>query len=77
MLPQGEAKEQLKKLEAPGNREGKKVKPAQKRMEQEYLPGKGTYERAKGICGKRNHYAKTDLDATFMRMKETTWSTIS
>ena len=41
-----------------------------KTIEQDYLPRKKKYEKAKKICGKRNSYSKTDPDATFMRMKE-------
>ena len=28
------------------------------------------YTKKTYLCGKRNSYAKTDIDATFMRMKE-------
>jgi hypothetical protein len=48
----------------------KKLRQALKTVKQEYLPGKQRYEQAKRICGKRNSYAKTDPDATFMKMKE-------
>lgn len=34
------------------------------------MPRKQKYERQKAILGERNSYAKTDPDATFMRMKE-------
>jgi hypothetical protein len=34
------------------------------------MPRKRKYEEAKKILGKRNRYAKTDKDATFMKMKE-------
>jgi len=48
----------------------KKLKKELKTVEQDYLPRKMKYERAKRICGKRNSYSKTDPDATFMRRKE-------
>jgi hypothetical protein len=35
-----------------------------------YLPRKKKYEKAGGICGKRDSYSKTDPGAAFMRMKE-------
>jgi hypothetical protein len=67
----GALKERLKKLEAAGDREGKKkVKKELRTVEKDYLPRKKRYERAKRIQGKRNSYSKTDPDATFMRMKE-------
>jgi transposase len=63
--------ERIKKLEAAGDGEGKKkLQKALKTVKKEYLPRKQRYEKAKRICGKRNSYAKTDPDATFMRMKE-------
>jgi len=48
----------------------KKLKTGIKMIEKDILPRKKKYEKAKRICGKRNSYSKTDLDATFMRMKE-------
>jgi transposase len=63
--------ERIQKLEAAGDGEGKKnLQKALKTVKQDYLPRKRRYERAKRICGKRNSYAKTDRDATFMRMQE-------
>lgn len=61
-------KERLEHLEEAGSK--KKVKKAIKTIEQEYLPRKKKYERTKKISGPRNSYSKTDVDATFMRMKE-------
>jgi hypothetical protein len=46
------------------------VKQALRTVEQDCLPRKKKYEKAKRILGKRNSYSKTDADATFMRMKE-------
>ena len=48
----------------------KKLKKELKTIENDYLPRKQKYEKAKRVCGKRNSYSKTDPDATFMRMKE-------
>ena len=36
----------------------------------EYKTKLDGYERSLGICGKRKSYSKTDVDATFMRMKD-------
>lgn len=36
----------------------------------EYIEKLKSYEESLHICGKRSSYSKTDLDATFMRMKE-------
>jgi transposase len=63
--------ERIERLEAAGDREGKKkLKEALKTVKHDLLPRKKKYEKAKRLCGKRNSYAKTDKDATFMRMKE-------
>jgi transposase len=48
----------------------KKLKKGLKTVEKDYLPRKRKYEKAKRVCGKRSSYSKTDVDATFMRMKE-------
>ncbi|NJL26125.1 MAG: IS1182 family transposase [Calothrix sp. SM1_5_4] len=48
----------------------KKLKKDLKRVEKDFLPRKQKYERQRAILGERNSYAKTDPDATFMRMKE-------
>jgi len=59
------------RLEGLETEEGKKkLKRELKTIENDYLPRKKKYEKAKRICGKRNSYSKTDPDATFMRMKE-------
>ncbi|WP_278675942.1 IS1182 family transposase [Acidaminococcus fermentans] len=51
---------------------GKRKTPLQKTVErlQGYISRLKGYETALHICGDRNSYAKTDHDATFMRMKE-------
>ncbi|MHB9293791.1 putative IS1182 family transposase ISBce1 [Hollandina sp. SP2] len=49
---------------------GKKVKSVVKRVENDWLPRKGMYEKAKRIAGERNSYSKTDPDGTFMSMNE-------
>ena len=64
----GILKERLKRLT--DKEDKKKLKAGLKNIEKDYLPRKKKYERAKKLCGKRNSYSKTDVDATFMRMKE-------
>jgi len=64
----GILRERLKRLDDGESK--KKLKKDLKTIEQEYLPRKKKYEKAKRVCGKRNSYSKTDPDATFMRMKE-------
>lgn len=51
---------------------GKRKTPLQKAVEQlqGYISRLKDYETKLHICGDRNSYAKTDHDATFMRMKE-------
>jgi len=57
-----------KRLEAePKNRELKKAK---RQLEKDLLPRKQKYEVQKETFQGRNSYAKTDPDATFMRMKD-------
>ena len=41
-----------------------------KAIREDYLPRLEKYERQREILGERNSYAKTDEDATFMRMKD-------
>jgi len=57
-----EINEELKEREEPSNE--------MRILEKEYLPRLKKYENQLEICGKRNSFAKTDHDATFMRMKE-------
>lgn len=51
---------------------GKKKTPLQRSMEnlEEYLEKFKEYTKKIYTCGNRNSYSKTDVDATFMRMKE-------
>jgi hypothetical protein len=64
----GILRERLERLDDAESK--KKLKKEIKTIENDYLPRKKKYEKAKRICGKRNSYSKTDPDATFMRMKE-------
>jgi len=48
----------------------KQQKKAVQKLEKEQLPKLKEYEQHLEILGDRNSYAKTDTDATFMRMKE-------
>lgn len=48
----------------------KELKRASKAFEDDYLPRMERYEGQLGIFGERRSFAKTDADATFMRMKE-------
>ncbi|TCL53329.1 transposase [Thermolongibacillus altinsuensis] len=60
-----QVQERLKK--DPKNRTLKKAK---RQLEQDLLPRKKNYEEYKEVVGERNSFSKTDLDATFMRMKD-------
>jgi len=68
--------EQLKKVIEELNQrlkekpEDKQLAKAVKTLEIDYLPREEKYEALKKILAGRNSYAKTDTDATFMRMKE-------
>ena len=64
----GILRERLERLEAGEGK--KKLKKELKTVQDDWLPRKKKYEKAKRVCGKRNSYSKTDPDATFMRMKE-------
>lgn len=48
----------------------KRLKKAAKKIETDYLPRAQKYEEQERKLAGRNSYAKTDVDATFMRMKE-------
>ena len=52
------------------NPKDRELKKAQKLIEKDYLPRMEKYETQEVILAERNSYAKTDTDATFMRMKE-------
>ena len=64
--------EELKERIARINRENlsKADTKAMKELENKMLPKLEEYERKLSALGERNSYSKTDLDATFMRMKE-------
>jgi transposase len=68
--------EQLKKMIEGLNKrlqekpEDKKLAKAVKTLETDYLPREEKYEEQEKILAERKSYAKTDPDATFMRMKE-------
>jgi len=48
----------------------KELKKAKKKLEGDYLPRMKKYEHQELLLAERNSYAKTDTEATFMRMKE-------
>jgi transposase len=48
----------------------KTLKKAKKQLEKDYLPRMKKYEQQELLLAERSSYAKTDTDATFMRMKE-------
>ena len=48
----------------------KKEAKALRVLQEDYLPRQKKYEEQEKILAGRNSYAKTDHDATFMRMKE-------
>jgi len=64
----GILRERLERLEADESK--KKLKNGLKTIEKDLLPRKKRYEKAKRVLRERNSYSKTDVDATFMRMKE-------
>lgn len=50
--------------------DNKTLQKAKKQIERDYLPRMKKYEQQEEILAGRNSYAKTDTEATFMRMKE-------
>ena len=64
--------EELKKRIAEINRENRSKAEQKeiKMLENKYLPKLEEYEKHLETLGKRNSYSKTDLDATFMRLKD-------
>lgn len=64
----GKLNEQLRKDRE--EKAKKEIRKTLKRAESDYLPRAKKYEEHQKILGQRNSYAKTDHDATFMRMKE-------
>ncbi len=59
-----------KKIEEYRNKNNKEVDKKVKKLVKELLPNLLKYEGQEKILNGRNSYSKTDLDATFMRMKE-------
>ena len=53
-----------------GKMKGKQEAKALRTLQEDYLPRQKKYEEQEKILAGRNSYAKTDHDATFMRMKE-------
>ena len=48
----------------------KPLKKAVQQLKKDYLPRQRKYEEQEKLLGERNSYSKTDVDATFMRMKD-------
>ena len=48
----------------------KRTAKAMRTLQEDYLPRQKMYEEQEKLLGRRNSYAKTDHDATFMRMKD-------
>jgi hypothetical protein len=53
-----------------GKMKAKQTTKAMRTLQEDYLPRQKKYEEQEKILAGRNSYAKTDHDATFMRMKE-------
>ena len=60
-------KEKIKKYKSSDN---KKVQRVIKKIEKTHLPKLESYEKKEQTVGPRGSYSKTDVDATFMRMKD-------
>lgn len=65
-----ELKEKLSELNKKLKEPAKKVAKELRKLQEEHLPRLAKYEKDLEILGDRNSYSKTDIDATFMRMKE-------
>ncbi len=65
-----ELNERLQKDKHLTKREKKKLQTKLKNVEQKDIPKLEEYEEHQEKLGERNSYSKTDVDATFMRMKE-------
>lgn len=65
-----ELKEKLSELNKKLKEPAKKVAKELQKLQEEHLPRLEKYEKDLEILGDRNSYSKTDIDATFMRMKE-------
>jgi transposase len=65
-----ELKEKLSEINKRLKEPTKKLEKELQKLQKEHLPKLEKYEKDLEILGDRNSYSKTDLDATFMRMKE-------
>lgn len=63
-------KEKLSELNNRLKESGKQQQKELKTLQDKHLPKLEEYEKKLAILGNRNSYSKTDVDATFMRMKE-------
>jgi len=53
-----------------GNPKDKQAKKAVKKLEKDFIPRLENYEKYASLFAGRNSFSKTDVDATFMRMKD-------
>lgn len=63
-------KKKLSELNTKLKESDKSTKKQLKKLEEEHLPRLERYENDLETLGKRNSYSKTDVDATFMRLKD-------
>lgn len=68
--PQPEEKPTQQRRNRHGKSKEKKAQEALKKLEEDCLPRQKKYEEQEQKLSGRNSYSKTDVDATFMRMKE-------
>lgn len=65
-----ELKEKLSAINKRLKEASKKIAKELQKLQDEHLPRLERYEKELEILGNRNSYSKTDVDATFMRMKD-------
>lgn len=65
-----ELEQRLREKEQKEDRKDKGLRKAVQKVREDYLPRQRRYEEQEKKLGGRNSYSKTDVDATFMRMKE-------
>lgn len=65
-----ELKEKLSEINKRLKEPSKKLSMELQMLQDEHLPRLERYEKDMGALGNRNSYSKTDVDATFMRMKD-------
>ncbi len=65
-----ELKEKLSEINKRLKEPSKKIAKELQKLQDEHLPRLERYEKDLAILGNRNSYSKTDVDATFMRMKD-------